>query len=237
MTGVVEAHHRFLLGKQLAHIDFLDEQAADLSAEIARQLEEMSTPPPTPGEGDPSNPPIATSESDNRVAPLTWTEAVELLDTIPGVNVKTAENILAEMGLDMSRFPTADHLSAWAGLAPGNHESAGKRYSGRRRKGNRPLATTMVQAAWSAVRTEGTYLKSRYHRLAARRGKKRAIVGVARSMLVSIWHMLSYRQPYQELGDDFLDQRRKDAKLNYLTRQLEKLTGGSVHIEFLPSAA
>jgi transposase len=237
LTGVVEAHHRFLLGKQLAHIDFLDEQAADLSAEIARQLEEMSTPPPTPGEGDPSNPPIATSESDNRVAPLTWTEAVELLDTIPGVNVKTAENILAEMGLDMSRFPTADHLSAWAGLAPGNHESAGKRYSGRRRKGNRPLATTMVQAAWSAVRTKGTYLKSRYHRLAARRGKKRAIVGVARSMLVSIWHMLSYRQPYQELGDDFLDQRRKDAKLNYLTRQLEKLTGGSVHIEFLPSAA
>ena len=236
LTGVVEAHHRFLLGKQLAHIDFLDEQVADISAEIARQLEEMSAPPRTPGEGDPSHPPTTTSEPDNSVAPLTWTEAVVLLDTIPGVNVKTAETILAEMGLDMSRFPTAEHLTAWAGLAPGNHESAGKRYSGRRRKGNRPLATTMVQAAWSAVRTKGTYLKSRYHRLAARRGKKRAIVGVARSMLVSIWHMLSYRQPYQELGDDFLDQRRKDAKLNYLTRQLEKLTGGSVQIEFQPSA-
>ena len=235
LTGVVEAHHRFLLGKQLAHIDFLDEQVADISAEIARQLEEMSAPPRTPG-GDPSHPPTTTSEPDNSVAPLTWTEAVVLLDTIPGVNVKTAETILAEMGLDMSRFPTAEHLTAWAGLAPGNHESAGKRYSGRRRKGNRPLATTMVQAAWSAVRTKGTYLKSRYHRLAARRGKKRAIVGVARSMLVSIWHMLSYRQPYQELGDDFLDQRRKDAKLNYLTRQLEKLTGGSVQIEFQPSA-
>jgi transposase len=236
LTGVVEAHHRFLLGKQLAHVDFLDEQVADLSAEIARQLEEMSAPPPTPGEGDASHPPETTSGPDDSVAPLTWTEAVELLDTIPGVNVKTAESILAEMGLDLSRFPSADHLSAWAGLAPGNHESAGKRYSGRRRKGNRPLATTMVQAAWSAVRTKGTYLKSRYHRLAARRGKKRAIVGVARSMLVSIWHMLSYRQPYQELGHDFLDQRRKDAKLNYLTRQLEKLTGGSVQIEFQTSA-
>jgi transposase len=237
LTGVVETHHRFLLGKQLAHIGFLDEQVADLSAEIARQLEEMSSPPHTPGEGDPSPPPATTSQADNGVAPLTWTEAVELLDTIPGVNVKTAESILAEMGLDMSRFPTADHLSAWAGLAPGNHESAGKRYSGRRRKGNRPLATTMVQAAWSAVRTKGTYLKSRYHRLAARRGKKRAIVGVARSMLVSIWHMLTYRQPYQELGDDFLDQRRKESKLNYLTRQLEKLTGGSVQIEFQPNPA
>ena len=236
LTGVVEAHHRFLLGKQLAHIDFLDEQVADLSAEIARQLEEMSSPPRTPGEGDRSRPPSTASEPDSSVAPLTWTEAVELLDTIPGVNVKTAESILAEMGLDMSRFPSADHLSAWAGLAPGNHESAGKRYSGRRRKGNQPLATTMVQAAWSAVRTKGTYLKSRYHRLAARRGKKRAIVGVARSMLVSIWHMLSYRQPYQELGDDFLDQRRKEAKLHYLTRQLEKLTGGSVQIEFQPVA-
>jgi transposase len=236
LTGVVETHHRFLLGKQLAHIDFLDEQVADISAEIARQLEEMSAPPRTPGEGAPSHAPETTSEPGNGVDLLTWTEAVELLDTIPGVNVKTAENILAEMGLDMSRFPTADHLSAWAGLAPGNHESAGKRYSGRRRKGNRPLATTMVQAAWSAVRTKGTYLKSRYHRLAARRGKKRAIVGVARSMLVSIWHMLSYRQPYQELGDDFLDQRRKEAKLHYLTRQLEKLTGGSVQIEFQPSA-
>ena len=237
LTGVVEEHHRFLLGRQLTHIDFLDEQVADISAEIARQLEEMSSPPHTPEGGDTSHPPATTSEPDNNVAPLTWTEAVKLLDTIPGVNVKTAESILAEMGLDMSRFPTADHLTAWAGLAPGNHESAGKRYSGRRRKGNRPLATTMVQAAWSAVRTKGTYLKSRYHRLAAKRGKKRAIVGVARSMLVSIWHMLSYRQPYQELGDDFLDQRRKEAKLNYLTRQLEKLTGGSVQIEFLPSAA
>jgi len=235
LTGVVEAHHRFLLSKQLAHIDFLDEQVADISAEIARQLEEMSAPPCTP-EGDPSHPPTTESESDNGVAPLTWTEAVELLDTIPGVNVKTAESILAEMGLDMSRFPTADNLTAWAGLAPGNHESAGKRYSGRRRKGNQPLATTMVQAAWSAVRTKGTYLKSRYHRLAARRGKKRAIVGVARSMLVSAWHMLTYRQPYQELGDNFLDQRRKESKLYYLTRQLEKLTGGSVQIEFQPSA-
>ena len=237
LTGVVEPHHRFLLSSQLAHIDFLDEQIADLSAEIGRQLGTMSSPPSALREGKSDRSSDTTSAADGSVPPLTWTEAVALLDTIPGVNVKTAETILAEMGLDMSRFPTDGHLTAWAGLAPGNHESAGKRYSGRTRKGNQPLATTMVQAAWSAVRTKGTYLKSRYHRLAARRGKKRAIVGVARSMLVSIWHMLSYRQPYQELGDDFLDQRKKESRLNYLTRQLEKLTGGSVQIEFQTNAA
>lgn len=236
LNGVVEAHHRFLLSSQLAHIDFLDEQIAEISAEIGRQLEQMSAPPSAPGEGKRDTSSDTASAADGTASALTWTDAVVLLDTIPGVNAKTAESILAEMGLDMSRFPTPEHLTAWAGLAPGNHESAGKRYSGRRRKGNRPLATTMVQAAWSAVRTKGTYLKSRYHRLAARRGKKRAIVGVARSMLVSAWHMLSYRQPYQELGDDFLDQRKKESKINYLTRQLEKLTGGSVQIEFQTSA-
>jgi len=237
LTGLVESHHRFLLSKQLAHIDFLDEQVVDISTEIARQLEEMSCPPSAPREEGNETPPETSPEADDTLPPLTWQEAVALLDTIPGVNVKTAEGMLAEMGLDMSRFPTAKHLTAWAGLAPGNHESAGKQYSGRRRKGNRPLATTMVQAAWSAVRTKGTFLKARYHRLATRRGKKRAIVAVARSMLVSAWHMLTFRQPYQELGDDFFDQRRKDSKINYLTRQLEKLTGGSVHVELRVSAA
>jgi transposase len=237
LTGLVESHHRFLLSKQLAHIDFLDEQVIDISTEIARQLEEMSCPSDTQGEKGSKSPPATTPQSDDTLSPLTWQEAVALLDTIPGVNVRTAEAILAEMGLDMSRFPTDKHLTAWAGLAPGNHESAGKRYSGRRRKGNRPLATTMVQAAWSAVRTKGTFLKARYHRLAARRGRKRAIVAIARSMLVSAWHMLTSRQPYQELGDDFVDQRKKESKINYLTRQLEKLTGGSVHIDLQVAAA
>jgi transposase len=168
---------------------------------------------------------------------LTWSTAVALLDTIPGVNQRTAEVILAEMGLDMNRFPTDAHLASWAGLAPGNHQSGGKRYSGRTTKGNKALSSIMVQAAWAAVRTKDTFLKSRYHRLAARRGKKRAIVAIAHSMLVSAWHMLTNQQPYKELGGDYFDQRKKETKVNYLIRRLEKLTGGSVQVEMQPTAA
>jgi transposase len=153
---------------------------------------------------------------------------VVLLDSIPGIDAHAAEMILAETGIDMGQFPTAKHLSAWAGVAPGNHQSGGKRYSGRTRDGNQQLQTILVQAAWAAVRTKGTFLKARYQRLAARRGKKRAIVAIAHSILVSIWHMLAQGVPYRELGADYFNQRSKDAKVAYLTRQLEKLTGGSV---------
>ncbi len=128
-------------------------------------------------------------------------------------------------------------MAAWAGLAPGNNESAGKRYSGRTRKGNTSLKTNLVRIAWAAVRTKGTFLKARYHRLAGRRGKRRAIVAVAHSILVSIWHILSHRTPYVELGGDYYDQRQKEVKVSYLTRQLEKLTGGTVHIEMVPVVA
>jgi transposase len=233
LTGIVESHHRFLLVKQLAHIDFLDEQVADISAEIARRIEAMSQPPATGGsdaDGD------AEAPAEGQETPLTWAQAVVLLDTIPGVDRKTAEVMLAEMGLDMSQFPTDKHLAAWAGLAPGNHQSGGKRYSGRTRKGNSALSTIMVQAAWSAARTKGTFLKARYHRLVPRRGKKRAIVAIAHSMLVSAWHMLTYRQPYKELGGDYFDQRKKETKVNYLIRRLEKLTGGSVTVVMQPVA-
>lgn len=238
LIGIVEPHHRFLLAKQLAHIDFLGEQMADISAEIARRLEAMSlsSHPPTPDEGND----VAVGKpepNDDGEPPLTWSEAVALLDTIPGVDQKVAEVMLAEMGLDMSQFPTDKHLAAWAGLAPGNHQSGGKRYSGRTCKGNRPLSTIMVQAAWSAVRTKNTFLKARYHRLAARRGKKRAMVAIAHSMLVSAWHILTYRQPYKELGGDYFDQRKKETKVNYLIRRLERLTGGSVIVEMQPATA
>jgi transposase len=232
LTGLVEPHHRFLLAQQLTHIDFLEERVSDLSAEISRRMESLSQPPTAGSSAESDESPAANPET-----PLTWAEAVALLDTIPGVNETTAEVMLAEMGLDMGQFPTDKHLAAWAGLSPGNHQSGGKRYSGRTRKGNRPLATIMVQAAWSAVRTKGTFLKARYHRLAARRGKKRAIVAVAHSMLVSAWHMLTSRQPYQELGGDYFDQRQKESKISYLTRRLEKLTGGTVRIEILSTAA
>jgi transposase len=237
LTGLVEAHHRFLLSQQLGHIDFLDEQIAEISTEIARRIEAMSQPsgPPTCG----ANRGGASGEanSDAPEPPLTWSEAVTLLDTIPGVDRKTAEVILAEIGLNMSQFPTDKHLAAWSGLAPGNHQSGGKRYSGRTRQGNQTLKSTMVQAAWSAVRTKDTFLKSRFHRLAARRGKKRAIVAIAHSMLVSVWHMLTRRQPYQELGGDYFDQRKKEVKVSYLIRRIEKLTGASVTLEIQPVSA
>jgi transposase len=237
LTGLVQPHHRFVLAQQLDHIDFLDEKVETLSIRIGQQLESMSWPD-GPAEPDASKDTQEGAQvADESELPLTWDTAVALLDTIPGVNRRIAEVMLAEVGLDMSRFPTADHLASWAGLAPGNHQSGGKRYSGRTTKGNKSLSSIMVQGAWSAVRTKDTFLKARYHRLAARRGKKRAIVAVAHSMLVSAWHMLTYQQPYQELGGDYFDQRKKETKVSYLVRRLEKLTGGSVSIELQPAAA
>jgi transposase len=136
----------------------------------------------------------------------------------------------------MSQFPTADDLASWAGFAPGNHQSGGKRYSGRTTKGNRPIGAALNQAAWAASRTKGSFLKARYHRLATRRGKKRAIVAIGRSILVSIWYMLSRQESYQDLGADYYDQRRKETKISYLTTQLSKL-GFVVTLDPAPTAA
>jgi len=150
-------------------------------------------------------------------------EVVVQLDTISGVGRQTAEAIVAELGLDMSRFPTANHASAWAGVAPGNNESAGKRRSGKTRKGNRVLRSVLVQAAWAAVRTKGTYLAALYHRLAGRRGKKRAIVAVAHAILVIAYHIIQRKEPYQELGGDYFDKQNPEATAKRLVKRIEKL--------------
>ena len=150
-------------------------------------------------------------------------ESVELLDTIPGVARRIAEVIVSEIGNDMSRFPTADHLSAWAGVAPGNNESAGKRYSGTTRHGNRALTTALVQAAHAAARSRNTYLSAQYHRLAGRRGKKRAIVAVAHSVLVISYHIIQRKEPYNDLGCDYFDRRRPEATANRLLKRLQHL--------------
>lgn len=237
LTGLVQPHHRFLLAQQLAHIDFLDEQIQELSVEIIRQMEEMSVPPRDAGSDTGTDASGAFAGSAEGQEPLSWLEAVALLDTIPGVGERAAEGILAEIGLDMSRFPTDKHLASWAGRAPGNNESGGKRFSGRRPQGNKPLGSLLTEVAQAASRTKGTFLGARYHRLAARRGKKRAIGAISHSIIVSIWHILTYRQPYRELGGDYFDQRKKETKVSYLVRQLEKLTGGSVSIEIQTTAA
>jgi len=150
-------------------------------------------------------------------------EVVELLDTIPGVARRTAEVIVSEMGSDMSRFPTADHLAAWAGVAPGNNESAGKRYSGKTRKGNQALTSALIQAAHAASHTRSTYLSAQYHRLAGRRGKKRAIVAVAHSILVIAYHLIQRKEPYRELGSDYFDKRKPEATAKRLLKRLSQL--------------
>jgi len=115
---------------------------------------------------------------------IPFEEAVALLDTLPGIARQAAQTIVSEIGMDMSRFPDADHLASWAGVAPGNRESAGKRYSGKTRKGSRALRTVLIQAAHAATHTKDTYLAAQYHPLAGRRGKKKALMAVAHSILV-----------------------------------------------------
>jgi transposase len=161
-------------------------------------------------------------------------EAVELLDTIPGLSRQTAETLVAEMGSDMSRFPDANHLAAWAGVAPGNNESAGIHYSGKTRKGNKVLRTSLVQAAHAAVKVKQTYLAAQYHRLAARRGKKKAIGAVAHSILVIAYYMLVRKEPYQEAGADFFDRLNPEAIANRLVQRLHQL-GYQADLHPLPS--
>lgn len=218
LMGIVSEHHRFMLKEQLMHIDFLDGQISKVSAEISQRLESMSQDPPSPKKEQSPD-----ENSEKPTSQVTWNMAIELLDTVPGINRRAAEAILAETGIDMEQFPNENHLTAWAGLAPGNHESGGKRYSGRTRKGNVTLRTTLVQSATAAVRKKGTYASALYKRLARRRGKGRAIVAVARSLLVSIYHMLTRGETYQDLGSDYFQQRRKENHVEYLTKQLQKL--------------
>jgi transposase len=149
--------------------------------------------------------------------------AVVLLDTIPGVARETAEIIVAEIGTDMSRFPTAAHLASWAGVAPGNHESAGKRRSGKPAKGNQPLNVALTQAAQAASRTRDTYLAAQYHRLVGRRGKKKAVRAVAHSILVIAYHLIQRNEPYRDLGGDYFDKRRPESTTKRLVKRLEKL--------------
>ena len=175
------------------------------------------------------------AEVERAISP--FSEAVALLDTIPGVDRRGAEVILAEIGADMSRFPSSAHLASWAGQCPGNNESAGKHFSGTTRKGSKWLAITLTECANAAMRTKGTYLASQYARLKGRRGHKKAIGAVSHSMLVIAYHMLSRGATYQELGPDYLLLReRSDAYKNRLVHQLERL-GHKVTLEPLAQTA
>jgi transposase len=152
-----------------------------------------------------------------------FAESLRVLKTIPGVAQRSAEVILAETGGDMSRFPTAGHLASWAGLCPGNHQSGGKRLKGTTREGNRYLRTVLIENALTATRCKTSFLYARYHKVKAARGHKLAVVAIAHQLLISVWHVLSKKQDFKDLGADYYKRRNPKARIAYLTRQLKEL--------------
>jgi transposase len=192
LQGRFEPEHALIVGRILAHIDYLDESIAELSGAIEQQI-----------------------------AP--FGPAVELLCTIPGIQRRTAEVIIAETGGDMSAFPTAKHLASWAGVCPGNDESAGKRRSGRTTKGSKWLRAALIEAAKAASRTRDTYLAAQYQRLRVRRGHNKATTAIAHSMLTAAWHMLCTGETYNDPGGDYFTRRDPERQTRRLIAQLERL--------------
>jgi transposase len=169
---------------------------------------------------------------DEKIKP--YQHEIDLLCTTPGIDTVAAQHIFAELGGDISVFPSEGHLASWIGICPGNNESAGKRKSGRTTKGNHWLKALLVQTAHGGALTKGTYLKAFYHRVAARRGKKRAILAVAHKQATIIYHELSEDKPYQELGENFFDRRNQKALEQRLVRRLQSL-GYRVDLHSQPS--
>lgn len=159
-----------------------------------------------------------------------YEEQVKWIDQIPGVGERSAQVIIAEIGTDMSVFPSAAHLASWAGMCPGNHESAGKRKSGKTRKGSNILRSTLTECAKAVGHTKDTYLSSQYHRIAARRGKNRATIAVGHTILTIAYHILHNKVPYKDLGADFFEQRRKNDIVRKSVKRLESL-GLKVSVE------
>ena len=194
LEGRVRSSHRLLLRLHLEHIDDLGSKIENLNEEIDRQM-----------------------------VPFDQEEQLRRLDGIPGVGRDVAQVILAELGADMSRFPSAAHAASWAGLAPGKNESAGKNRSGKITPGNRHLKSALVQAAHAVSRTKDNYLAAQFRRLAARRGKKRAAVAVAHSILVIAYHILRDGTEYRELGGNYFDKRNQEQLQRTLVKRLEGL--------------
>jgi len=229
LTGHVDDHHRFLLHEHLTQIEHLDRAIERVTKEIARRF----TPPPPQdthpvkpdGESEKggANTSHAAPQSSGDTAEVTWEDAVVFLCSIPGMSERSAYGVLAEIGIRMQQFPTAGHLASWAGVCPGNNESAGKRLSGKTRKGDPWLRRILIQVAHAASRQKNCYLAAQYRRIAARRGAKRAAMAVAHSILVIIYHLLSERTSYQERGDAFFEERDREATERRLVNQLTRL--------------
>jgi transposase len=220
LTGQVGPHQRFVLGQQLAHIDALDRVIAAVSAEIARRLCDGAPPlhatagiAAWPGAG-----PTRSTELAPKDAGL-----VHRLRTIPGIGQRAAEIVLAEIGSDVRRFPTPAHLASWAGMCPGNHESAGKRISGKTRRGNPHLRSLLVEVAQAASRTRGTFLAARFQRLVKRLGYKKSLIALAHTILRVVYRLLADGGTYQERGPQAIDERTRQRAVRASLRRLQEL--------------
>jgi transposase len=195
MEGHFTEHHAFMLRRLLSHLNYVEEQIERFTRRITPRVAELLAP-----------------------------EDQERLDAIPGVNRTTIENVLAEIGPDMSVFPDEHHLCSWTGLCPGNEESAGKRKRSRTRKGNRWLRRALSEAAWAASHAKDSYLAAQYRRLAGRRGKKRALLAVGHTILAVIYHLLKNKElQYHDLGADFFDRVQPERLRRYLVKRLQQL--------------
>jgi transposase len=206
LEGELTEHHVYLLRQLLAQYDFLEKQIENVSQRVAT------------------------------VAPASFRAAVEQLDAVAGIGERAARALLAETGIDMSRFPTYKHFTSWAGQCPGNSESAGKRRSGKTPAANRHIDAVLTEMAHAAVHTKNSYFKSQYHRLAGRRGKKRAIGAVKHSLLVTVYFMLRDNKPYKDLGVDYFDKLNPQQRIRYHVRRLREL-GQEVEISPMADAA
>ena len=221
LHGRLTDHHRFMLELYLGQYDALSQAIAKIDdavdAATAQMDEEMN-------------------EEGEAAHQVSFRSLILLLCSVPGINILSATIILAEIGRDMSRFPTAGHLLAWAGMCPGQNESAGKRKSSRLRKGDPWLKTILVQCAWAATRKKDSYYGAQFKRLRARRGPKKAICAVAASMLTAIYHMLKDGTHHQDLGANHFDRRSSEAKARHHVAQLVRL-GFRVELQTAAQAA
>jgi transposase len=211
LDGHFTDHHRFQLMLLFDLVEYGEAQMGKLESEIQRLL--MQTQ-----EGQPEG-----ASSDKVSSATTLRNTVDLWKTIPGIDELTASMLVAEIGANMEQFPNAHHLASWAGLCPGNNESAGKRRSGKIRKGSVWLRRGLCQAAWAASRTKNTYLAALYRRMIARRGKKRTIVAVAHTMLVIAYTLLKRQCAYKDLGADYFDQLDRRGLQRRLVNRLASL--------------
>jgi transposase len=206
LRGRFAAHHAILIGIVLDHIEHLEAAIAALDTQVDTIMSEPD--------------PDGTVDSDGTVV-APFARARDRLDTIPGVGKRAAEVIVAEIGIDMTRFPTAGHLASWAGMCPGNNVTGGKNRSGRTTKGDVWLRDILVQCAWTASRTRDTYLAAQFWRLSRRIGKKKAAMAVGHSILIAAWHILAHDVDYDDLGGDWFarkvnDDHRRDQAIRNL---------------------